>query len=149
MSYGWLTEQTIVPQQPKKIEVHNESSLIGLKSVMLSKKAELTAANPRATLKAHQPRRNRGVEDREKRDTFATSTNRFSNEAKHVESSLRIKEKLYSEMNQRGAGFKDSLVDFTTKKLENDDEYQSIRNNFYKGKLDELPTEGGELMAEQ
>lgn len=61
MSYGWLTEQTIIAQQPKKIVVHNESSNIALKSALLSMKAERANAPVATVVKNKFPKRNAGV----------------------------------------------------------------------------------------
>lgn len=61
-----------------------------------------------------------------------------TSEAKQVYSALRLKEKLYAEMNDRGSGLKETLVDFSSKKIENDDDYKELRKKFYTGKLNEL-----------
>ena len=61
MSLGWLTEQTIRPKPATKIIVHNESSRIGLESLIRSKKSEISSVKPPTVVRGRQPKQNRGV----------------------------------------------------------------------------------------
>lgn len=45
---------------------------------------------------------------------------------------------MYEKMEEHGSGLQDTMVDFTSKAIMNDDEYQDIRKKFYEEKLTEI-----------
>lgn len=69
MSYGWLTESALLPKKKKEIKVEDESSLFGLKAVMLREKEKMMqGSNKRAIYEVKRPTKNPGIEERIKRD---------------------------------------------------------------------------------
>ena len=50
MSYGWLTESALLPKKKKEIKVDDESSLFGLKAVMLREKEKMLQGGTKRTI---------------------------------------------------------------------------------------------------
>ena len=58
MSYGWLTESSIIPKKSKEISV-SESGTVALQAAILSLKGK--QKNTPKSLHPHQPKQNKGV----------------------------------------------------------------------------------------
>jgi hypothetical protein len=41
MSYGWLTESSLLPKKSKPIKVDDEGSLFGLKTILMKEKQRI------------------------------------------------------------------------------------------------------------
>lgn len=67
MSYGWLTESTLMPKKSKSIRVEDEGSLFSLRAVVLREK-ERAGEGRRIFEVSRRSDKNPGIEERNKRD---------------------------------------------------------------------------------
>jgi hypothetical protein len=70
MSYGWLTESTLMPKKSKSIRVEDEGSLFSLRAVVLREKERVQdAGEGRRIFEVRRGSdKNPGIEERNRRD---------------------------------------------------------------------------------
>ena len=72
MSYGWLTESSLLPKKSKPISIGEDGGIFGLKAALAREKEKAKEGQGRKIYEIKKPpkgaTRNKGVEERMKRD---------------------------------------------------------------------------------
>ncbi|CAD8086939.1 unnamed protein product [Paramecium sonneborni] len=143
MSYGWLTESSLIPEPAVPINVDNSSILAMKIALMKDKQNEQGALSKAKVVKKQEKRINKGIEERMKRDMKDNAAETDQNRLEKLNAILTRKAIIYEQQKQTGIVTKNSLIDFNLKQIndmseKDQEQYEIERQEFIKKKKEEI-----------